>query len=311
MLYDLVMLRKALVENFVTDEVEQTIIKLQEQIDGIHRQVAVIDQQHQDYINEVVRHYSRVLESVRSPSAEFKKKIQEIDDQITAVSHDLFANNYDLEQFDGGVEGVRVNRHIHLRPEIEEHVRQRIVLYNSWQYPALEIGCRDGEWTQHLVSADPLYIMDKYQEFLNNTDSKFPAAYQRRLRKYKLNNYDFSVLPQGQFGFIFSWGHFNYVSLDTITQVLRGIMNLLRPGGVFMFSYNNGDTPAGAGMAESFAQTYIPQSILLPTCKSLGFEILHIVDEEPNISWVEIRRPGKLSTIKVAQVMGKVERRNI
>jgi SAM-dependent methyltransferase len=124
-----------------------------------------------------------------------------------------------------------------------------------------------------------------------------------------LNDYDFSALPQHQFGFIFSWSHFNYVSLDTITQVLKSIKNLLRPGGVFLFSYNDGDTPTGAGMAENFAQTYIPQSILVPTCLSLGFEVIRTFTEEPNISWIEIKQPGTLKTVKAHQVLGKPERR--
>jgi hypothetical protein len=94
-----------------------------------------------------------------------------------------------------------------------------------------------------------------------------------------------------------------------MTQVLKSVKTLLRPGGVFMFSYNDGDTPEGAGMAENFAQTYLPQGILVPTCLSLGFEILRSFNELPNTSWLEIKQPGTLKTIKAHQVFGKPERR--
>jgi len=62
-------------------------------------------------------------------------------------------------------------------------------------------------------------------------------------------------------------------------------------------------------MAENYAQTYLPQSILIPTCQSMGFEIVASCNEEPNISWLEIKRPGVLHTVKAHQVLGKIERR--
>jgi SAM-dependent methyltransferase len=151
--------------------------------------------------------------------------------------------------------------------------------------------------------------MDQFPEFLESANSQFPGPYQNRLRKYPLKDHDLSALPQNQFGFVFSWGHFNYVSLDTITQVLKQLTGILRPGGVFMFSYNDGDTPAGAGMAENFAQTYIPKSLLVPTCLSLGYEVTKETFFDPNISWLEIKRPGELSTIKAHQAMGKITAR--
>jgi len=309
MLYDLVTLKKSLLETYQTQEIADTIIKLRNQIESVKLQVPVIEQDNIDYIDGLVNYYETMLEQISAPQQEFNKKIQEIDDRITQVSHQLFANNYELEEKDGGVEHVRNHRRIHLRPEVEELIQQRIKLHTGWQYPALEIGCRDGEWTQYLVAADPLYVFDKYRDFLDSTNNKFPPEYQARLRKYLNKEYDFSVLPQQQFGFIFSWGHFNYVSLDTITQVLKGVKNLLRPGGVFLFSYNDGDTPAGAGLAENFAQTYIPQSLLIPTCRGLGFEVVQTFNEEPNISWVEVKLPGQLHSTKAHQVMGEVKKR--
>lgn len=309
MLYDLVTLRKSLLDSYSTREIEESIAHLQDRLESIKLQVPVIDQDNLKYIDGLIQHLSTVVTQVKAPDYAFDLKIKQINDDITRVSQSLFVNNYELEERDGGFEHVRNHRRIYLRPEVEDLVRYRIQMYTGWQYPALEIGCRDGEWTQHLVAADPLYVMDKYQEFLDSTVSKFPDSYQRRLRRYKLDNYNFSVLPQKQFGFVFSWGHFNYVSLDTITETLKKVKELLRPGGVFLFSYNDGDTPAGAGMAENFSQTFIPKSILIPTCLGLGFEVIQTFNELPNVSWIEIKKPGVLKSIKAHQVMGEVKRR--
>jgi predicted TPR repeat methyltransferase len=97
--------------------------------------------------------------------------------------------------------------------------------------------------------------------------------------------------------------------MDTMKLYLQQVMTLLRPGGVFMFSYNDGDTPGGAGMAENLARSYMPKSFLLPMCQSLGFEIQAEAEHGPAISWMEIRRPGELATIKAHQVMGEILRR--
>jgi hypothetical protein len=148
--------------------------------------------------------------------------------------------------------------------------------------------------------------MDRHQEFLESTNGKFPEAYQKRLRKYLLVNHQFTSLPQGQFGFIFSWGYFNFVSIDTMTQCLKQIRELLRPGGTFMFSYNDGDTPEGAGMAENVSRSYMPKSILIPLCLSLGFTVTNEVDLGPGISWLEITKPGTLKTIKAHQPLGEI-----
>lgn len=309
MLYDLVTLRKSMIESYITTGVEESIIRLREQIESIKLQVPVIESDNMEYLNGLVDFYNNLLDQVSAPKEDFKRKLLDIDQRITDTAMKLFVDNYALEANDGGFEHVRNHRRIPLRPEVEDMIKRRIHLYTSWQYPTLEIGCRDGEWTQHLVAADPLYVFDKYSEFLDSTSSKFPPEYQRRLRKYINKDYDMSALPKNQFGFIFSWGHFNYVSLDTVTQVLKSARDLLRPGGVFLFSYNDGDTPTGAGMAENFAQTYIPKSILIPTCEGLGFEVVQTFEELPNITWIEVRKPGELKTIKAHQVMGKIERR--
>jgi hypothetical protein len=83
----------------------------------------------------------------------------------------------------------------------------------------------------------------------------------------------------------------------------------LRPGGVFLFSYNDGDTPNGMGMAENFGQSYLPKSLLIPTCQGVGLEVVAEYSPEANVHWLEVRKPGVLHTVKAHQVLGKIQRR--
>ena len=310
-LYDLITFKKSIERNVDVAQAREAIEKLCLAIDDIKLQTENLEQHNLDYVNGLIDYYKNLITELEKPLLLKQSKIKEIDDIITEQSHKLFANSYNLESFNGGYENVRDNRKIKMYDETVELVKQRISLYTDWRYPSLEIGCREGEWTQYLVAADPLYVMDQFPEFLKTTNNRFPPAYQARLRKYPLNKetHSLSALPQGQMAFVFSWGYFNYISLDTVTQVLKQMKTLLRPGGVFMFSYNDGDTPNGLGLAENFGQSYLPKSLLIPTCQAQGFDVVAEYSFDPNIHWLEIKQPGILHTVKAHQVLGEIKER--
>ena len=307
-LYDLVTLRKTIKESMVADVAIDELIMLRTRIANIKLQVPVLAPEHASYINGLIEHYDTIIDSVSEPIDGINERLALIDTQINELTHKLFKDNSEFERYYGTVDSVRSNRRIYIDNDVEQLISQRINLHTEWRYPALEIGCRDGEWTKQLVAADPLYIIDRHEEFLDSTADKFTPEYQRRLRKYHLVDHKLSVLPQKQFGFVFSWGYFNYISMPTMRKYLKQVFNLLRPGGVFMFSYNDADTPAGAGMAENFAQSYMPNSLLVPLVKELGYEIIAETQPTANISWIEIKRPGVLTTVKAHQVMGEIRR---
>ena len=131
--------------------------------------------------------------------------------------------------------------------------------------------------------------------------------YQGRVRKYLIDDFQIEGLPQNQFGFIFSYNFFNYLSLDSIKQYLIQAFKWLRPGGIMVFTYNNADLPIPASYADNYYMSYVPKSILIPMCESLGFEIEQTQDFDLGVSWVEIKKPGKLSTIKASQALGEIK----
>jgi SAM-dependent methyltransferase len=308
-LYNLVTFKQTLLQGLQVDPAIERLIILRDRLAGIKSQVPVLDQKYAEYIDSLVDHYTQLIDQAYAPMEQLPQHIASIDAEIRELTLRLFAGNYELEERYGDVDSVRTNRRIHISEELEQLIRQRIQLYTNWQYPSLEIGCRDGEWTQHLIAADPLYIMDRHREFINSTANKFTPEYRNRLRQYHLSDHNLTALPKNQMAFAFSWGYFNYVSFETIKQYLRQVFEVLRPGGVFMFSYNDGDTPAGAGMAENFAQTYLPKSLLIPLCESLGYEVVNDQSFSTNIFWLEIKKPGTLSTIKAHQVLGEIKLR--
>lgn len=231
-----------------------------------------------------------------------------IQEKINQLSTQFFAENYQFELKNLDADTIRRMRNFRKDDEFEQVLLQRINLFSNWQYPALEIGCRDGEWTKYLVASDPLYIADVFEEFLSSAVKQFPQLYQGRVRKYLIKDfYKITNLPKNQFGLIFSYNFFNYLSVDSIKQFLIQAIEWLRPGGTMIFTYNNADLPAAASYAENYFMTYVPESILIPLAESIGFEVTYVYNSEPAYSIIEISKPGNLKSIKIGQTVGEIK----
>ena len=246
-----------------------------------------------------------------------KNFIIQIDNEIDHITKDCLARGYMMPNGYGSAECGMLDEKYRTMQLSEDQKSKIIVVarkYTDWRFPVLEIGPGDGEWTDHLVAGDPLYIVDIHKEFLDSTLNRFNNVYRNRIRPYLIqsNNdperrfVDLKNLPINQFGFIFSWNVFNYCPLRETKTYLEEAFKLLRPGGVMMFTYNNCDTLTCAGLFENGMKSWMPESLLINTCKELGFEIINSVTEESEVNWIEIRKPGELKTVKAHQVLGRI-----
>lgn len=303
-LHDLILLRDRLQESIDTRAVLKEIALVEESF-------RLVQQNVKD--DEYVFRIQQVLDSIDDVKKSLALPVQQVDNVVHMLNADIndatakFRDpDYKQQLVYRNPQRIREARVLNLPDGVDSYVKQSIDMYINWQYPALEIGCRDGEWTQYLVGCDPLYITDQHQEFLSSTLSKHTPEYQRRLRPYLIVDHDLSTLPLNQFGFVFSWNYFNYLTLDQARTYLSQIFTLLRPGGTVMFSYNNADMPGPAGYADSYYMSWMPKSLLVPMCKDLGYTVTSSTDFAP-VSWIELRKPGELKLIKAHQVLGEIK----
>jgi hypothetical protein len=192
-----------------------------------------------------------------------------------------------------------------------EYISTRIGSYCDWLYPSLIVYPREKKWLfSTVVASDPLYLMQHHSTKLTDLIEDFSEIYKNRLRCYISN--DFSMLPQQQFRFILLWDFLNYIAVDYFKLYLEEIYNLLRPGGSFMFSYNNCDLEGLAKLAEANDSSYANARIVKTLVETIGFEIIKFEDLSTgdalttHISWVELRRPGELVTVKSHQALAKI-----
>lgn len=191
-----------------------------------------------------------------------------------------------------------------------ERIRNRIKLHGDWRVPGMIIRPGFENFVEDMVPLDPLYLVDSSHELLEPAIHGFTQEYQRRLRPYCINDTTtdpiFAKLPQNQFGFVFAYNYFNFRPLEVIHRYLEEIYNLLRPGGTVIFTYNECDVAHGVGLAESNFMRYTPGSQIRARAEDLGYEIITNQIGPYNLAWLELRRPGTITSMRGGQTLAKI-----
>ena len=246
---------------------------------------------------------------------ENQKIINGLDTTVNIINQDI--DNCALELFDNDAYREKFKEELiqqlpYPSPEVENWVVSKITQYSDWHYPALQINPRSKKWIDPMVASDPLYLTHSNIAMVKDMIKEYPELYQNRLRLYEIVDRDFSKLPMAQFGFVLCWDNFNHLSLDKIEKYIREVWKLLRPGGSFIFNYNNCDFEGPAYRAECYAGSYASASWLTKLLNAVGYEITALHDDvtgdafNTHISWVEIKKPGDLKTVKAAQAMAQI-----
>jgi SAM-dependent methyltransferase len=259
-------------------------------------------------LSESRQHYTHIHDIIQKARALRHRALDELDFKIIMLEDEYIKR--DEKSFSVSrhhQEGLDKTRVLMPDSSIESLVRARMGKLVSWQYPGLELRPGDGTWTKRLVACEPLYLADIDVRLMDPAVAQFNSAYQKKLRLYESSPGNVGALPLGQFGFVFSWGYFNFLPFALIRDYLRDVLRLLRPGGTFMFSYNNSELfPEAAHRVETSYMTHAPKRLLLFTARALGYDVTGEFDFAPDISWLELTRPGELTSCKSHPVLGQI-----
>ena len=194
-------------------------------------------------------------------------------------------------------------------PEVSELFISRLGQYTNWQKPGLQIHPLHGNITDYIKGCDPLYLADVNDQMLFYVKTLWNEKYQKRINYYNYDETDKSPLhelPKNQFGLILCVSYFNYKPLEMIVNFLNDFKQLLCNGGVAMFTYNNCSRPEGVDRVDKNFQTYVPKDLLIEIVKQTGFELIKAVDASSTTSWIEIKKPGKIETLKGGQTLAEI-----
>tara|TARA_R110000823_G_scaffold207786_1_gene338302 strand:- start:3733 stop:4677 length:945 start_codon:yes stop_codon:yes gene_type:complete len=188
--------------------------------------------------------------------------------------------------------------------ELINYISGRINLHVSWDHSGAYFGLRHTEWLHDMVMFHPLYLMDHHPSFIEEATKPYNSTYQSRLRKYVI---DKDKLPDNSIGFIFSWGLFDKMTLDIIEHHLETLYKAMSPGGVLLMNYNNCELRGSLELLGSLTRLYNNSQFMCEIAERVGFIILHKFDYETNISWIELKKPGILFSIKAGQALTQIK----
>lgn len=274
-------------------------------------------EQHVNAYNELLAKNNDIIQLI-------EQTISKIDQDINQLGADISGT----EEYRARFTETNMTSYLPSTELAEQTILSRISSYSGWKYPGLQLHCRyfnngiddvDSRKYAHaksrinnMVSSDPLYLAGTNESLIKDMITVYSDIYQSRLRLYEVHDGNLSILPQQQFSFVLCWDFLNYLPLDKIDVYLNGILRLLRPGGVAMFSYNNCELARSAQMVDENEACWATETIIKKLVTDLGFEIITFRDIELKddrsmwVSWAEIRRPGELTTVKLAQAKGLI-----
>ena len=216
---------------------------------------------------------------------------------------------YDEEMNNETVDDVK-NRTTKPSESTLNFYRNRIGRYVGWQHPAMIIRPGFECYINDLVSCDPLYLIDTRHELLQPAVSQFNELYQQRLRNYVVNERSheniLASLPDSQFGLILAYNFFNFRPFEIIKQWLTEILSKLKPGGVLLMTFNDCDRDKAVMLVEKHFCCYTPGRLVTQLAETLGYQVVFQWHDNGPTTWLEIRKPGTLTTVRGGQTLAKI-----
>jgi hypothetical protein len=254
---------------------------------------------------EIHTSYGRLISTTRS----MKKQLQDLIDDLEAEYFRESERFYNLEIQTDSAEYI-LNRKASITESAYEYVCSRLKLYSDWHHPAMLFRPGLEPLINNLVGSDPLYLVDHDMELLTPGLARFTAEYQGRLRTYVITEqHDQPILanlPDQQFGLVVAYYYFNFKTLDLIGKYLAEVYTKLRPGGIMAMTFNNCDYASGVELAERHFMCYTPGSLILNIAKNIGFQLVHQHSLDSAMTWIELQRPGQMTSLRGGQSLARI-----
>lgn len=317
-LVDLIRFKRTFETCLAQLKLDKDISDEQRNVNAVHAEYTISDYD-SDFYN-ISNSYNELLLGRARITEELTKLVEKITFDIENTGREISQLLVDQ----GSLKDKIIPLDLPTNADIDQFLFTRISGYADWKYPGLLLNfiysphydlTKPQPVIDSMVALDPLYLVGKDTSILINSTKCYPGIYQNRIRFYEIADPEFSILPQAQFGFVLCWNFLNHQPVDQIELYLKNIFNLLRPGGVLMFSYNNGHIESVAGIVDHRQLYWCSKTIINDLATAIGYEVIKFTDMEVGDdlkSWTssaELKRPGQLSTAKRSQSMGKIQKK--
>ena len=303
-------------ENLAFDDIQENLLN---RVDKIMNQsdipAAGIDTGFRDRIQEKTQILQTVFESIDLELSAMKAEIQrqiEIQGQEWLVKSYARYENHVNTRYSQKPEYLGLHQHKspRLTDEVAEKLNVRVGSYSGWQHPAMIIHPWQESFIQHMIGADPLYLVDESYYLLDPVLEQFGEQYQNRLRVYAIEetfeNPILVQLPNEQFGFVLAYNYLDYRPFEFVKRYLSEIYEKLLPGGVLAMTFNDCDRYRALQGVEQGSTGYTPGRLVRGWAQYLGFEEIYSTPASTPSVWIEFRKPGKLTTLRGGQSLARI-----
>lgn len=246
----------------------------------------------------------------------FEKELQnlkqQVRQQIEKLEKHYFAESYriyDEEMVHESVDWI-LNRRMPMSDETKSLITARIAAHNDWHHPGMIIRPGLEDFIDSMVGLDPLYLVDREHDLLAPAMGRFNELFYRRIRPHYINEYsDDEILhkiPNAQFGMCLAFNFFNFKPFEVLKRYLIEIYNKLKPGGTLLMTFNDCDREHCVALAESAFTCYTPGSMVRDLAQAIGYEVFFEWNDNGNLSWIELKKPGKLTSLRGGQTLAKI-----
>ena len=262
--------------------------------------------------DNIIKTHNELINNIIKFSAQVESLKQDLKDEI--VQHEQEYLDYSLylyrEEYKHNSPDVILNRRMRIDDADDLMLRTRLKNLTDWRLPGMIIRPGVETYIEDMVPLDPLYVVDHDPELMHPAISKFTPEYQRRLREYVINDWAdgpvLDKLPNNQFGTIFAYHYFNHKPMPIICKFLTEFYEKLRPGGSVLMTYNNCDLAHGVIRSEHAWMLYTPRRLIEQHAIETGFELTNAYDGKGDVSWLELRKPGDIASLRGGQTLAKV-----
>jgi len=257
---------------------------------------------HRGHVVDQIQQFDQTLISVK---ARVKKDIEVLEHEYLLASYRLYTKDIANDSND-----IILNRCPRLLDDVQSHIRGRLSRFNDWHHPGMIVRPSTTPWITDLVALDPLYLIDTNHDLITPAVNQFPQEYQNRLRTYviqeTLDSKMLAKLPQGQIGFILAYHYFNFRPLEIIRCFMQEMFDVLKPGGTLAFTFNDCDKSGAVDLAERCFMCYTPGRLVVSAAELLGFQVSHMFHLDGASTWIEVVKPGELTSLRGGQSLAKI-----
>ena len=209
----------------------------------------------------------------------------------------IFRRDYNLYQEHKPNYQLMIERSEHLDEELLQAVKQEVGNISRWEYAGIELNPSNGIFTRSMLSCDPLYLYTGNVTDMDAVRNRFNEFF-REKRLFCYSN--FKDFPQDQMGVAVSVNCYEFWPLDPIKDEMKHVFNLLRPGGMFVFTYNDCETEASLDLCANNYRSYNTKELMSKMVEMLGFDIVRTECIRKAHSFMVVKKPGERTTQKLS-----------